>query len=166
MSAKEGVPAEDLLRDVRRDMMQRVSDRVRALALGIVAFFWAVISADKEPVATMRHAHPRWLLLAACMAVASLFLDLLQGLANLSALERMTKVGRTNRELAALGDAADEERDEGRKQTLRDVIDHQRARAEFWERFGKLAHYLKIVFCILACLMLLAWVPFAMRTVG
>lgn len=60
----------------------RLSDRVRALALGVLAFFWAVMSADNGPAAHIHIAHRKWLMITAALAVLSLLFDLFHSLAN------------------------------------------------------------------------------------
>jgi hypothetical protein len=60
----------------------RLSDKVRALALGVLAFVWAVFSADKPPVSLINATHHKWLLWSGVLAVLSLLFDLLNSLGN------------------------------------------------------------------------------------
>jgi len=57
-----------------------LSEKVRNLALGLIGFFWAVVSADKEPLHGIAISHMRWLMAIAVCAVLSLFCDLLNSL--------------------------------------------------------------------------------------
>jgi hypothetical protein len=57
-----------------------LSDKVRTLALGLIGFFWAAVSADKEPLHSIAVSHLKWFLAIAVLAVLSLFCDLLNSL--------------------------------------------------------------------------------------
>ncbi len=57
-----------------------LSDKVRTLALGLIGFFWAAVSADKEPLHSIAVSHLKGFLAIAVLAVLSLFCDLLNSL--------------------------------------------------------------------------------------
>jgi|SRR5664279_901063 len=60
----------------------RLSDKLRTLALGVVAFCWALLSA-KDPVPeAIGSNHHNWILWTAILAIFALLCDLLQSLTN------------------------------------------------------------------------------------
>lgn len=67
---------------LRQNALIRLTDKVRALDLGVIAFAWAVLSADKPPVSEINRLHHVWLLVTVSLAVLSLLLDLLQTVGN------------------------------------------------------------------------------------
>jgi hypothetical protein len=79
------------LETLRENASLRLTDKVRALALGVVAFSWALISADKPPVSNIDQSHHVWVLLTALAAVVSLLFDLLQSLGNYVEFNRLRK---------------------------------------------------------------------------
>lgn len=71
--------AEALSRVEERDSSTnaKLSDKVRNLALGLIGFFWATVSADKDPLRSIAASHLGWLLAMVTLAVLSLLFDLL-----------------------------------------------------------------------------------------
>jgi hypothetical protein len=67
----------------------RLTDKIRALALGVVAFSWVLMSADKPPIANIYRLHPLWLVGTALLAILSLLFDLLQSLGNYWQFDRL-----------------------------------------------------------------------------
>jgi hypothetical protein len=113
----------------------RTTDKVRALALGVVAFSWAVLSADKGPVSAINLNHHSWILITAGMAVASLLIDLLHSIANYVQYDRLLD------EIEATGaQSGDFER------------------TSFLYRFAGFAFWAKVVVCAGSCLSLLTLV--------
>lgn len=117
----------------------RAGDKLRALALGVVAFTWAVLSADKPPVSNIHHDHPDWLLITASLAIISLLVDLLQTLANYVQFNGLRNT------IAAGGGSAGEFN-----------------RKSFLYRFANAAFWLKTFFCVSSCLSLLILVPISL----
>ena len=74
--------SKDQVETLRENALIRLTDKVRALDLGIVAFAWAVLSADKPPISEINRLHHVWLLVTVGLAVVSLLLDLLQTVGN------------------------------------------------------------------------------------
>lgn len=61
----------------RDDASKRISDKIKALALGIVGFAWVLISSDKGIGKSIVDHHVRWIVVITLLAVFALALDLL-----------------------------------------------------------------------------------------
>ncbi|HEY8997464.1 MAG TPA: hypothetical protein VIM60_06175 [Edaphobacter sp.] len=87
MAASEQDPTTSAVSQLRERLNARedstnsaLSDKVRNLALGLIGFFWAAVSADKEPLHSIAVSHLKGFLAIAVLAVLSLFCDLLNSL--------------------------------------------------------------------------------------
>lgn len=111
----------------------RTTDKVRALALGVLALTWAVLSADKTPISEIARKFHVWLLVAAFLAIVSLFIDLLHSLADYLLYDR-----------------------------LLDYLEaHHKDSGEFdpsslLYKFGRMAFWIKVASCAISCILLLA----------
>jgi hypothetical protein len=116
----------------RETVTIRLSDKVRALALGVLAFSWAVMSADKSPVAQINTAHHKWLLITGLLSVLSLLFDLLQSLFNYGQSVKLLKQMESDLKVTGQFDAG-----------------------SFLYKIQTWMFYLKIAVCIASCLSLL-----------
>lgn len=66
----------------------RIGEKVRGLALGVLAFCWVIVSSDKGIGVTVNAVHHRWIYVTGCIAVLSLLLDLLHTLSHFVQIER------------------------------------------------------------------------------
>ena len=60
----------------------RLSDKLRTLALGVIAFCWALLSARDPVPQAIGSAYHNWILWTAILAIFALLCDLLQSLTN------------------------------------------------------------------------------------
>jgi hypothetical protein len=121
----------DTLVAYRDDSSKRLSDQIRALALGTIAFTWVLISDDKGLGKSIAVRHIDWLLLVAALAVLTLAADLIH-----SSVYRLI----VQHKLDAYKDASN--------------ADY----STLGYRYLELSPWLRTILCLLACGLLLALV--------
>lgn len=127
--------SKDNVEILRQNASIRLTDKVRALDLGVIAFAWAVLSAEKPPVSQINLLHHVWLLVTVFLAVLSLLLDLLQSIGNYVEFTRLRR---------KMSDEGQEQGTFDQKSLL--------YRSQNW------ASWLKIAICVVSCVLLLALV--------
>ena len=67
-------------RKANEEQYEKVSEKTRSLAFGVLAFAWVLLSADKGLPVTIANNHRTWILFTAGIAVISLFFDVVLAL--------------------------------------------------------------------------------------
>jgi hypothetical protein len=76
----------------------RLSDKLRALALGVIAFCWALLAARDPVPQAIASAHHNWILWTAILAIFALLCDLLQSLINYAVSSQLRRSMELKRE--------------------------------------------------------------------
>ena len=111
----------------------RLTDKLRTLSLGVLAFCWALLTADKGLPLQINQTYHKRIILTAMLAIASLFFDLLHSLGNYMESDKVMK-----------------KVDTGKVSSARSDYKH------IWRVEQDWMFWLKIVTCIAACCSLLS----------